>query len=225
MPVYNVFNSRGSLVTTIGVATTTGTSFPVELIGQGISLYGPIVAQNQYYILENFANNVAPTNPVEGMFWYNSDPRRQNYYDGTNFIELSGASTSSSHAFQMLPTAVDVDFTTAGSVDIFTAPSTAGVTHHPTGVILVPKVVDDGGAPPITPATFHLYIDSAEDVMENANVINHATNRHGYFPVYGMTRFASAAETVKMQVVTPATGAGVITLTYDVVLFGFQNIS
>ncbi len=227
MPAYNVFNSRGNLVTTIGVATTTGASFPVELIGQGISLYGPIIAQNEYFILENFANDSAPTHPVEGMFWYNSlaAVRRPNYYDGTNFIELSGAGSNANHAFNMLPTAVDVDFTTAGSVDVFTAPSTAGVTHHPTGVMLLPKVVDDGGLPPITPATFHVYIDSSEDVMENHNLVSHATNRHAYFPISGMTRFAAAAETVKIQIVTPATGAGAIQLTYDVVLFGFQNVS
>ena len=78
MPSYNVFNARGSLVTTIGVATTTGAAFPIELIGQGIALYGPIIAQNQYFILENFAKDTPPTNPVEGMFWYNSDPKKPN---------------------------------------------------------------------------------------------------------------------------------------------------
>ena len=225
MPSYNVFNSRGSLVTTIGVATTTGASFPIELIGQGISLYGPIIAQNQYFLLENFAKDTAPTNPVEGMFWYNSDPKRPNYYDGTQFIELTGATSNASHAFIMDTTATDVDFTTTGSVDIFTAPSTATITHHPTGVILIPKLVDDGGAPPITPATFNLYIDSSEDVMENSVVIGHADNRHGYFPINGMTRFASAAEKVKLDIVIPATGAGAIQLLYDVVLFGYQNVS
>ena len=55
MTAYTVTNSRGNTVTTINVSTTTGYSFPVELVGQGISLYGPIMAQNQYRQLENFA--------------------------------------------------------------------------------------------------------------------------------------------------------------------------
>ena len=229
MPSYNVFNSRGSLVTTIPVGTTTGSSFPIELIGQGISLYGPIIAQTQWFLLENFATPLsgAPTTPIEGMFWYNTDRALPNYYDGTNFIELSGATGNASHSFGMLPTALNVDFTTAGSVDIFTAPSTAGITYHPTGVILVPTQVNDGGFPPLTPATFHLYIDTAEDVFENHNILGHAINRHAYFPINGMTRFAAAAETVKLEIVTPSTGtaAPAIDLTYDVFLFGFQRNS
>lgn len=225
MPAYNVVNSRGNLVATINVGTTTGTNFPIELIGQGISLYGPIVAQTQYYLLENFASPLAdqPSNPVEGMFWHNTDRKLPNFYDGIQFIELSTGTSSSAHAFDMLPTAVDIDFTTAGQVDLFTAPATATLTHHPTGLILIPKVVDDGGTPPITPATFNLLVDASEDVMENSTVISPTTDRHGYFPIYGMTRFASATETIKLEIVTPATGAGAIQLTYDAVLFGFQR--
>ncbi len=225
MPAYNVFNSRGVLVTTIPVGTTTGSSFPVELIGLGISLYGPIISQTQYYLLENFANDTEPTNPVEGMFWHNTVRKLPNFYDGAQFNELSTANSSAAHSFDMLPTATDVDFTTAGDVNLFTAPSTSGVTHHPTAVILVPKIVDDGGSPPITPATFNIYIDSSEDVMENHNIVSPTDVRHAYFPFNGMTRFAQAAETVKLQIVTPATGAGAITLTYDVVLFGYKNIT
>lgn len=226
MPSYDITNSRGSLVTTIGVGTTTGSSFPVEFIGQGISLYGSITSNDIYWMLEHFANDAEPANPVEGMIWYNSDPiRRLNYYDGNQFVELSGASSNSGHAFDMLSTASNVDFTVAGSVDLFTAPSTSNVTHHITNVILIPTTVDDGGSPPITPATFNIYIDSSEDVLENCNLIGHSENRQGYFPMNGMSRFAEAAETVKLEIVTPATGSAAIELGYDVVLFGYQDIS
>lgn len=226
MPSYDITNSRGSLVTTIGVGTTTGTSFPIELIGQGISLYGEITANDLYWMLEHFANDVEPASPVEGMIWYDSDPvRRLNYYDGNQFIELAGASSSGSYAFIMETAATDVDFTVAQTVTIFTAPSTSNVTHHTTGVILIPTVVDDGGAPPITPATFNLYIDSSEDIMENVNLIGHDLKRHGYFAISGMTRFAEAAETIKLEIVTPATGSGSVQLTYDVILFGYQDIT
>ena len=224
MPAYNVFNSRGGLVTTINVGTTTGSSFPIELIGQGISLYGPIVAQNQFFLLENFAAPLQPTAPVEGMFWYNTDRMLPSYYDGTNFIELTSATANASHGFEMLPTATDVDFTVAGSTDIYTAPATAGITYHPTGVLLIPKTVDDGGLPPITPTTFHLYIDSAEDVLENHVVVSPTLTRQAYFPINGMTRFPAAAETMKIEIVIPATGSAPIQLLYDVFVFGFQRI-
>lgn len=225
MPAYNVFNSRGALVTTINVGTTTGASFPIELIGQGISLYGPIVAQNQWFIMENFAAPTEPLTPIEGMFWYDTDRGLPNYYNGTNFIELTSSTSNATHGFEMLPTATAVDFTMAGVTNIFTAPSTATMSHHTTGVMLVPNVVNDGGFPPITPATFNVYIDTSEDIMENHNVLGHAANRHGYFPVNGMARSAAAAETVKLEVLIPATGTGAITLTYNVYLFGLVVVS
>ena len=225
MPSYNVLNSRGNLVTTIGVATTTGASFPIELIGQGISLYGPIVATSQYHLMENFASDTEPTNAVEGMTWYETDDKILHFYDGLQMIPISGGSNNYAHGFKMLPTATGVNFTATGVTPIFTAPGAANITHHPTGLLLVPTAVSDGGLPPITPAVFNLYIDSSEDVLENVTIIDPTLQKSAYFSIEGMTRFASNAETVNLEIITEATGAGAVQLIYDVFLFGMQRVS
>jgi len=225
MPSYNVLNSQGNLVTTLNIGTTSGANFPIELIGQGISLYGPIVATTQYHLMEHFANTTEPTNAVEGMVWYELPEKLLNYYDGTQFLGISGAANNYAHQFKMLGTATNVNFAAVQTVQIFQAPGLANITHHPTGVMLVPKVVNDGGLPPITPATFNLYIDTSEDILENVNVVNPGLMKHAFFNIQGMTRFAENAEVVNLEIVTAASGAGVVQLVYDVFLFGYQNVS
>ena len=225
MAAYNVTNTRGNPITVIGVGTTTGTNFPIEMIGQGISLYGGIVAETQYHLMEHFADDTQPTQPVEGMIWYETDDQIPHYYDGNQFIPFSGANNSFAHAFEMLPAATSLDFTVAGTTTIFTAPGLANVTHHPTGILLIPKLVNDLGSPPITPATFNLYIGTSEDVMENVSIVNPTMEKHAFFNIQGMTRFATNAESITLEIVQEATGAGAIDLEYDVIVFGMQRVT
>lgn len=225
MPAYNVLNSRGNLVTTINVGTTTGANFPIEMIGQGISLYGGIVSETQYHIMENFANSAEPTNPVEGMFWYDSDTQLPNFRNVSQFVPVTTANSGYAHQFSMLAAATDVDFTVAGSTTIFQAPGLANVTHHPTGVLLLPKSINDGGLPPIGPTQLNLYIDTSEDIMENVLVQNYTMQKHAFYTIQGMTRFASNAEEIKLEITSPATGAGAIDLKYDVIVYGYQSVT
>lgn len=227
MAAYNVTNTRGNPVAVVGVGTTTGTNFPIEMIGQGISLYGGIVAETQYHLMENFADDTQPTDPVEGMFWYETDDQIPHYYDGNQFIPLSGAANNYAHAFEMLPAATNLDFTAPGTTTIFTAPGLANVTHHPTGILLIPNTVNDGGSPPITPATFNLSIGlpGNEDVMENVSIVNPTIDKQAFFNIQGMTRFATNAESIYLEIVQEATGAGTIDLTYDVIVFGMQRVT
>ena len=218
MPAYNIVNSQGATVATINVGATTGTNFPIELIGQGISLYGPIIAQNQFFLLENFANNVEPTNPVEGMLWYDTITTRPNVFDGTNFVPLITQATSASSAFAMLPAASNFDFTAAGSIPIFDAPGT-GVTFYPTSVLLIPQAVVDVSSP----AQFNLGIGGSETVMENQLINNPATDRHVFFNLQGEVRSAANVDTVSLEVTIPATGGGSLDLRYDVLLFGHAS--
>ena len=223
MASYNLTNTRGQAITTIGVGTTTGINFPIEMIGQGISLYGGIIAETQYHLMEHFADDTQPTQPVEGMVWYETDDKILHYYDSNQFIPLSGANNNYAHAFKMLPAATNVDFTVQGTTQIFTAPGLANVTHHPTGVLLIPKLVNDLGSPPITPATFNLYIGTSEDIMENVSIITPTIEKHAFFTIQGMTRFATNAESITLEIVSEATGAGAIDLEYDVIVFGMQR--
>ena len=218
MAVYTIINSRGSTVASINVATTTGTTFPVELIGQGISLYGPQANTNWFHLLEHFANNVEPTNPVEGMIWHNTDTTIPEYYDGVQFVPFVTAGSGAGSLFNMLPSATGIDFTSGGTTAIFTAPGTAA-TFHPTGILLIPTTVNAV----TTPAIFNLQVTVSEDVLENSSIVNPATTRHAFFNIQGTTAFASNVDSISLEVTTPATGGAGLALTMDAYLFGFTK--
>lgn len=214
MPTYVINNTRGNNVANIAVGTTTGTNFPIELVGQGVSLYGPIIATNQYKLLENFANTTAPSSPVEGMIWHklNSVPR---FYNGTSFIPFATGENSASVGVDMLATASNVDFTTAGTVSLFTNPAD-GSSFHPTGVALFPTSVVDVTTNPV----FNIFIGTSEDVMENQSIINPDVGRSLFFSIEGSTAFATGSDTISLDVSIAASGGGSLSLIYDVQLYG-----
>lgn len=218
MPAYTITNTAGSPVATIGVATTTGTTFPIELIGQGISPYGPIVASTQYRLLENFTNVTPPTNPVTGMFWYdpaNGGTDVMSYYNGTIWVPLSGPTTSSSSLFNMLPTATNIDLTLTGITPLFTDPND-GSQWHTTGLLLKVNGTPSANAP----ALANLLISSSEDVLENVSISLPTADVHAYYVVQGTTAVATNGATVNLEVTSPATGGS---LEVDAYLFGFKS--
>lgn len=215
MPSYTITNTAGAPVATIGVATTTGSLFPIELIGQGISLYGPLIGTTQYRMLENFTNNVAPSNPVIGMNWYDNTNDEFNYYDGTSFVTLGSLSTNNASLFPMLSSAQNIDLTTAASTAIFTDPN-QGDTYHATGLMLKVR----GTPTSTTPALVNLFVSSSEDVMENVSVNLPDATKHGYYIIQGTTHVATGGDTIMLEVTNPATGG---VLDVDAYLFGFKT--
>ena len=55
--------------------------------GKNYSGYAPVMAENFLHLLENFANNSEPTNPIEGQLWYDNSTgvNLLKVYDGTNW--------------------------------------------------------------------------------------------------------------------------------------------
>jgi hypothetical protein len=221
MPITTITNSRGVVVANINVGTTTGASFPVEIQGQAIAPYGAIYGDSIYHLMENFANSVEPPNPVEGMDFYNTLLALPHFYNGTNFIPYITAATGTTGLFTPLPTAVDIDMTSAPGTtfDLFTAPAD-GTTYHPTTLILIPKTVVDVTGP----AQIALEIAASEDVMENTLVANPSTDAHHYFSIEGTTRFLSGGETITLELADPATGGGGLDFTVDAFVFGWNKV-
>ena len=64
----------------------------LDLPGRNTTAYGTAIAENFLHLLENFAFNTAPTNPVEGQLWYDTTPGvdQLKIYDGTNWVSASG---------------------------------------------------------------------------------------------------------------------------------------
>jgi microcystin-dependent protein len=70
---------------------TVNTETSLSLPGRNKSDYGQIVLENLLHILENFANNNPPRNPVEGQLWYDTTVGvdQLKVYDGAQWVSAS----------------------------------------------------------------------------------------------------------------------------------------
>ena len=59
----------------------------LTFVGKNYSGYAPVIANNFLHLLENFASNTAPSNPVEGQLWYDNTASVNllKVYDGTQW--------------------------------------------------------------------------------------------------------------------------------------------
>ncbi len=89
MTGYDISLSSGALLTTVNVKTIDDDHTSLVLIGQGIPNYGDYVAQDFVWLLENFAKNVAPLNPLLGQQWYNTDTGKMSVYTPSGWRALS----------------------------------------------------------------------------------------------------------------------------------------
>lgn len=71
---------------------TINTETSLGLPGKDSSGYGETVLENFLHLMENFASNDSPRNPVEGQLWYDTTTGidQLKIYDGTNWISASG---------------------------------------------------------------------------------------------------------------------------------------
>jgi microcystin-dependent protein len=61
----------------------------LTFVGKNYSGYAPIIAGDFLHLLENFANTIAPSNPIQGQLWYDTSSGNNilRVYDGTNWNE------------------------------------------------------------------------------------------------------------------------------------------
>jgi hypothetical protein len=88
---YILTKSDGTTLTTVNDATldiTTNLTF----VGRNYSGYGQTIDQNFVKLLENFANNIAPTKPIQGQLWFDktvpNNPKLKVCYDGHSFKDV-----------------------------------------------------------------------------------------------------------------------------------------
>jgi hypothetical protein len=86
---YDVTKTDGTRLTIVADRTV-DTSTPIKLLGKNYSAYGEIMAENLVQMLEHFSNPVAPTNPITGQFWWNSNTRVVSVYDGVKWNPIGG---------------------------------------------------------------------------------------------------------------------------------------
>ena len=62
--------------------------------GRNVTGYGQIIAENFLSLLENFAKDTQPINPIEGQLWYDTANGLLQVYDNTNWKAASGIQKS-----------------------------------------------------------------------------------------------------------------------------------
>ena len=70
----------------------------LQFPGKNYSAYAPILAENFLHLLENFAKNTAPPNPIQGQLWYDNSAGENvlKVYDGTGWTPAGTVKKSAS---------------------------------------------------------------------------------------------------------------------------------
>jgi len=93
---YTINKTDGSVLTEIVDGTIDQTATDLTLIGKNSTSYGEYFNENFVHLLENFANNSQPNNPVQGQLWYDTSEGRVKVYDGNGWKVSGGTIVSSS---------------------------------------------------------------------------------------------------------------------------------
>lgn len=70
---YTILKSDGTLLTTIADGQINTTSTSLGLPGRNYAGYGQPVDTNFVHMLENFADSVPPSNPLQGQLWFDTN--------------------------------------------------------------------------------------------------------------------------------------------------------
>lgn len=84
--IINKYNGEQVAVVQDG---TINAALPVKLIGKDYAGFGEQQNENFVFLLENFANQTAPINPLVGQLWYDKSSSAVRYRDGYNWKGLA----------------------------------------------------------------------------------------------------------------------------------------
>jgi hypothetical protein len=87
---YQINKTDGTLLTEIVDSAIDQDATDLTLIGKNVSGYGEYINENFIKLLENFASETQPTNPIKGQLWYDTTENRLKAYDGSTFRLGSG---------------------------------------------------------------------------------------------------------------------------------------
>lgn len=79
---YQLNKSDGTLLTDLIDGQIDTNSTNLVLVGRNYTGYGEYFNENFIKLLENFANTAAPSNPLTGQLWWDTNEQRLKVYDG-----------------------------------------------------------------------------------------------------------------------------------------------
>jgi len=80
---YTVTKTDGSTLAIVSSNSVDTTTSSVALHGRGKLSWGNAANENFVHMLENFANSTAPTNPLQGQFWFDTSAQLVNVFAGS----------------------------------------------------------------------------------------------------------------------------------------------
>ena len=105
---YILNKTNGSIIATV-VDASIDTTTDLIFVGRNYAGYGEIQNENFLRLLENFSNSIAPSKPIEGQLWYDSNKKHVNVYDSTNWKSLATLEVNSNNPINIvIPTTGDL---------------------------------------------------------------------------------------------------------------------
>jgi hypothetical protein len=88
---YNIVKSDGTPLVTVNDGQTNNFTTSLTLVGKNFAGYGTFLNENFVKLLENFASQTSPQNPLTGQLWYQTSTKLLQVYNGNAWKSISGA--------------------------------------------------------------------------------------------------------------------------------------
>lgn len=98
----SITKTNGDLLAVLGLGAMDDQASPLTLIGEGAEDWIEAMNQNWVHSVENFANDLPPSHPLQGQFWFDQRDRSLNLWSGSEWIEVvpgSGVQTPDGFEF------------------------------------------------------------------------------------------------------------------------------
>ena len=90
---YVINKTDGTAFTTLEDATVNNDT-SITLVGRNYIGYGEAQNENFLFLLENFAHNTAPSKPIKGQLWFDTNIDVLKHYDGDKWVVVGAATLS-----------------------------------------------------------------------------------------------------------------------------------
>lgn len=99
---YKLNKTNGDLLVELqdGVIDTVSTD--ITLVGRNYKGFGEFINENYIKLLENFSSTSAPSQPLKGQLWFDSQDERLKLYNGSEFRVAGGPIVSASQPTNMV---------------------------------------------------------------------------------------------------------------------------